>query len=112
MVVIRSTERTLSASKTTRTLGDVAGGSGGVNGGEGSYGGMVEVAAWLLMRDGDDVEAGLDRSGRVVLLVAAARLRWFGVGWDGVGGDKPAVMSAVEGWSEVSPENKWRRKNR
>ncbi|GJV39008.1 hypothetical protein Tco_1417448 [Tanacetum coccineum] len=31
------------------------------------------------------------------LLVAAARLRWFGVGWDGVGGDKPAVMSAVEG---------------
>ncbi|GKG58993.1 hypothetical protein Tco_0602702, partial [Tanacetum coccineum] len=30
---------------------------------------LVEVAGWLLMRDRDDVEAGVDRSGGVVLVV-------------------------------------------
>ncbi|GKE41002.1 hypothetical protein Tco_1464407 [Tanacetum coccineum] len=33
---------------------------------------LVEVAAWLLMRDGDDVEAGVDRSGGVVLVVVSS----------------------------------------
>ncbi|GKE85194.1 hypothetical protein Tco_1558936 [Tanacetum coccineum] len=65
---------------------------------------------------------GVDVVVRVVVKMMMTTVLWWWrgdddepVGDDGccgddVGGDEPAVMPAVEGWSEVSPKNKLRRK--
>ncbi|GKD86433.1 hypothetical protein Tco_1357587 [Tanacetum coccineum] len=80
---------------------------------------VVTMERWY-RGDGVDVvdgDGGVDEAAMVRIAAGVDGVVWLmirgvddGCRGDDVGGDEPIVMSAVEGWSEVSSKNKWRQK--